>query len=151
MWPSLPWGHATTWGSPWLNCTEVSYYIIGSLYSDTTYSVILISFCRATKSAAVTRCSTQSFYKLHRETTCKARAHARFRTGDAIRSKSETLNPKALHLKEEGQINNNVIQAIHYGIIEEKVIVFICGDLFVGQIYESSSTELNMGERAEFC
>lgn len=73
------------------------------------------------------------------------------RTGDAIRSQSATLNPKALHLKEERQINNNVIQAIHYGIIEEKVIVFICGDLFVGQIYESSSTELNMGERAEFC
>ena len=27
----------------------------------------------------------------------------------------------------------------------------MCGDLFVGQIYESSDIELNMGKRSEFC
>ena len=27
----------------------------------------------------------------------------------------------------------------------------MCGDLFVGQIYESSDIELNTGKRSEFC
>lgn len=72
------------------------------------------------------------------------------RTEDATGVKVRPEILRELHLKGERQINNYVIQAIHYEIIEEKVIVLICGDLFVGKSYESR-TELNMRERAEFC
>ena len=35
--------------------------------------------------------------------------------------------------------------------MKEKGIIIMCGDLSVGQIYESSGIELNMGKRSEFC
>lgn len=61
-----------------------------------------------------------------------------------------SLNHKEITFK-GGEINNYAIQTIHFGIMEEKVIVFIYGDLFLGQIYESSGTERNVGRQAEVC
>lgn len=55
----------------------------------------------------------------------KHSAYARSEDRGCNGSKSETRNAeilRELHLKGERQINNYVIQAIHYGIIEEKVL-----------------------------
>lgn len=42
-------------------------------------------------------------------------------------SKNGSLNHMELQLREGRQINNYVSQSIHYMIMKEKVIVFICG------------------------
>ena len=148
----LPWGHATTWGSPWWNCSEDTYYVTRSLYIYTVSSVILIRFCQAIYSIADMRFSTQSFYKHPWGDYVQSIVHmSGLRTEDAIRSKSETWNPKGVTFK-RGEADKQLCNT-SYSLWDYRVerIVFICRDLFVRQIYESSSTEPNMGERAEFC
>lgn len=47
-----------------------------------------------------------------------------FRAGNAIMSKIMSLNHKEITFKGE-EINNYIIQTIHFGIMEKKVIVFM--------------------------
>lgn len=126
----LLWGHATTWSSPWLHCSEDSYYIIGSLHNNTVSSLILISFWWATKIVAHTRCSTH-FINIHGETTCIVHTLG-LRTGDTKRSKSESLNHKGITCKggeTEKQLCNMSYSLWGYRVKSNCIYLweFICG------------------------